>query len=237
MLRRVAPTMLILAFSLVTCAGITLTAVRASAVFSDLVETGRPGYLTLALDTSTPLQTQIAPGASVRWLVEASLHDASSGTLDVELRVSGDLARDSGMTATVEACSEEFNIATQPASCQGTLEVALPTTPVASLPTNQTLYQLASLQSDNPRQVLITVSIPSTTPDALVEDRAAQIGLGVHSTGDDPQVAVVPPIPPTRLATTGADLFALSVLAIGLVGLGAASWLRSRSRAKPGGAR
>ncbi len=229
--------MLILAFALVTCAGISLTAARASAVFYNLTETGRPGYLTLALDSSTPVHTQITPGGSARWMIEASLHDASSGTLDVELRVSGDLARDSGMTATVEACSGAFNIAAQPASCQGTLEMALPTTPVASLPMNQTLYELTSLRSDDPRQILVTVSIPSTTPDALVEDREAQIGLGVHSTGDDPQVAVVSPVTPTRLATTGADLLALSVLATGLIGLGAASWLRSRSRAKPGGAR
>lgn len=237
MLRRVFPTLLILAFAIVTCAGISLTAARASAVFYNLTETGRPGYLALALDSSTPLHTEITSGASASWLVQAALHDASFGTLDVELRASGDLARDSGMTATVAACSGAFNIAVQPASCQGTLEVALPTTPIASLPMHQNLYELTSLRSDEPRQILVTVSIPSTTPDALVEDRTAQIGLGVHSTGDDPQVVVVPPVTPARLAPTGADLLALSVLAIGLIGLGTASWLRGRSRANLGGTR
>lgn len=237
MTRRVASTVLVLMFAAVACAGMTLTAARAAAVFSDLTETGRPGYLRLALDSATPLQTDIAAGGSARWLVEASLNDADTATLSVELRVNGDLARDSGMTATVEACSTTFDVAAQPASCQGTLEVALPQTPVAALPAPQHVYELVSLRHDAPRQLLVTVSIPAATPDTLIEGRTAQIGLGVHSTGDDTQVVVVPPVTPTRLATTGADLLALSVLAAGLIGLGAASWLRSRSRASIGGAR
>lgn len=229
--------MLILAFALVTCAGIGLTAVRASAVFSDLVETGRPGYLTLALDTSTPLQTQIAPGASVRWLVEASLHDAELGTLGVELRTSGDLARDSGMTATVEACSGVFDIAAQAAVCQGAHEVALPATPIAALPEHDNLFQLADLRNGEPRQLLVTISIPATTAGALVEGRTAQIGLGVHAAGDGPEAPVVTPVTPPQqrpapiaLAATGADGIAVGVLAVGLAGLGVATWLRARAR-------
>lgn len=241
MMRRVASTALILVFAAITCAGISLTAACASAVFHDLTETGKPGYLTLALDSSTPLQTSITPGASVRWLVEASLNDAEVGSLSVELRAGGDLVRDSGMTAGVEACSGAFDISSSPASCQGTREVALAPTEIALLPAQQDLYQLANLSHDEPRQLLVTISIPSSTPDALVDGRTAQIGLGVHAAGDDDEVVVVPPVDsphdPPPLAATGADMLALGVLAFGLVGLGGAAWLRARTRSGVGGAR
>lgn len=230
---RTVTALLALGCAAVACAGLGLSAARATAVFHDLAETGRPGYLTLALDSSTPLSAELAPGDSMRWLVEASLHDADSGTLEVELRADGALLAESGMTAEVAACSGAFDIAAVPASCEGSLAPVLSETPLAQVSPQAGRYALADLRRDDPRQLLVTLAIPASTPPSALEGRTARIGLGVHAAGEGP--AVVRPVGPTPrdgLPVTGADVAALGLLAAGLAGLGAVAALRGRGRGR-----
>lgn len=223
---------LALVFAAVTCAGIGFTAARASAVFHELSETGRPGYLTLALDSQSALRAELEPGQSMRWLVQASLRDADAGTLAVELRADGDLVAASGMTAEVEACSGSFDLSAAPARCGGSRTTVLPATPLARVAREGALYELAELRSGEPREVLVTLGIPSTTSAAAVEGRTANVGLGVHSAGSDASVTPVPPSERPPLPVTGSDALALGLLATGLAGLGAAAALRGRARSR-----
>lgn len=232
---RVTSALLTVVFAALSCAGVVLTASRASAVFQDLVETGKPGFLTLALDSATPLQADLAPGDSMRWLVEASLNDATAGTLSFELQANGELVENSGMLAEVSACTGSFDIAAVPVSCEGSFTTALPETPLTAVSQQGNQYQLAELQQDAPRQLLVTLTIPASTPASTIAGQSARIGLGVHSAGDDEaQTGTVVPVNPppvwAGLAVTGADALALGVLAAGLAGLGAVAALHGRRR-------
>ncbi|EYT51858.1 hypothetical protein H490_0114850 [Leucobacter sp. UCD-THU] len=240
MSRRAASGLLIAVFAAVACAGAALTATRASAVFHELAETGRPGYLKLALHSGTPLWAELEPGDSMRWLVEASLHGSDSGTLAVELQAGGDLVSDSGMTAEVETCSVAFDITASPVGCEGSRATVLPPTPLAQIPQQGHRRDLADVSSGTPRQVLVTLAIPATTPAAGIEGRSARIGLGVHASGDAPATGLLPlgtPRSPRALAATGSDVLALGLLSVGLVGVGAAAALRRRAPAAHGGRR
>ena len=236
-----APALLAIVFAAVTCLGVGLTAVRASAVFQPIAETGATGYLSLAVDSATPLEARLGPGDSMRWLVRAALGDAESSTLAIELRANGELVEAAGMTAAVETCSGAFDLSAAPGdapACQGSPTTVLPTTPLAAVSQSADRYDLAQLRRGEPRQLLVTLAIPAATPGDALDGLTARVGLGVHAAGDDggdggTVVPVQPtPVPPKHLAVTGADALALGVLATGLAGLGLAAALRGRSRTR-----
>lgn len=240
MTRHLPSLLLAIIFTAVTCLGIGLTAVRASAVFQPIAETGTAGYLSLAVDSATPLEAQLGPGDSMRWLVQASLEDAESSTLAIELRADGELVEAAGMTAAVEACSGAFELSGVPGvqpACQGSPTTVLPTTLLAAVSQSADRYDLAQLRRGEPRQLLVTLAIPATTPGDLIDGLTARVGLGVHAAGDSDSGATVVPVHPTPaqpkdLAVTGADTLALGVLATGLAGLGLAAALRGRARTR-----
>ncbi|MBN9612206.1 MAG: LPXTG cell wall anchor domain-containing protein [Actinobacteria bacterium] len=223
---------------LVSLAGLTLTTTRAVAVYRQITETGRPGYLRLAVDSSTPLQRTLGPGESMSWLVEASLDDARAGRLSLELRGSGGLVDTAGMTASVLACAGGFDTAAAlgggayavAPSCRGQAVTVVPTTAVAALSHDAERFSLAELRRGHPRQLLVTLSIPATTGSSLVASRTARIGLGLQASENSSGSPTEPP----ELPRTGAeaDARALIVLAAGLIGIGggAVLWRRSGRR-------
>lgn len=232
MTARYGTAMVITVVSVVVAAiGVALVSVRASAVFEEIIETGRPGYLVLRADSETPLWTTLAPGETARWLVEAELGDADRGAMSLELRSSGALVEPGGLTAEVVGCSGRADLTTSPPSCAGERETVVPETPLHSLPADGTPYELAALERDAPRQLLVTLRLPE---DAEVEaDQLAHVGLGVHVAGDD--AAPTPSRPPGKppLAVTGADAVPLLLVALGLAGIAAGSAGLRRARAIP----
>lgn len=243
--------LLIGGFSAVALLGISLTAVRASAAFQEIAETGRPGYLKLGAHSATPLHAALAPGESMRWLIEASLVDAERSTLAIELDASGELLDVSAMTAQVAACTGSFELETPAGAaqgsapdpdpafdpepsrvpCSGERTTVLPPTPLSQLAQRGDRFELAELRRGEPRQLLVQLSIPEGVDAAVLADRVARIGLGVHAGGETAErpVRSVEPATP-RIPVTGADSLALGVLAAGLAGLGAALALRGRRR-------
>ncbi|MFA5607541.1 MAG: hypothetical protein WDA07_10180 [Leucobacter sp.] len=219
-------------FTLITCAGVALSSARAIAVFEEIAETGRPGYLQLSVDTATPLWATLAPGESMRWLVQAALVDAESGSLALELRSSGALPELSGMTAEIAACSGDFDLGAVPPSCSGGVEQVLAPTPLAELPQSGGRFELAELRREDPRQLLVTFRIPEAADGDVIDGAVAHFGLGVHAAGEGSVTPVTPvpvrPVPP-QLAITGGDALALGVLAVGLVGLGASALMVRRA--------
>lgn len=236
---RAAALVLVGLFTGLTLLGLALTAARASAMFEEIAETGRPGLLRLGVDTATPLHATLGPGESMRWLVEASLLDAPRSTLAVQIDASGDLVDAAGMTAQVAACTGAFALGEDPgagtgsAPCSGERAIVVAETPLAQLARDGDRFELAELRRDEPRQLLVTVSVPASVSGGAPGDPKALIGLGVHASGEGSGAPVEPPTPrpEPRIAVTGADTLALGMLAAGLVGIGASlALLRRGSR-------
>lgn len=234
---RAATAFLTVIFIGATCLGLALTTSRASAVLHELAETGEPGLLSLRIDPQTPLWATLAPGDSMHWLIEASLEDAASGTLALETRSAGALPEISGMTAEILACTGAFDLATDPPGCSGAIEVPLAVTPLTRLDHHDGRYDLIDLHRGDPRQILVTLAIPSSVSAEVIAGKTAHVGLGVHAAGEDPSIAApVTAEPPPRagLAVTGADVLALALLAAGLTGLGTVALIRRRLSATGG---
>lgn len=240
---------LFLASTVVLGCGIALTAQRAWATFEHIVDTGKPGLLTLSVDSSTPMWATLAPGESTQWLVRAELSDAAEGSLSLELDAQGSLVSVGELTAAVASCSESYARARGALRCAGASETVLAPTPLRELAPLRHQYALADLRADAPRELLVTLQVPESASRTDVAGATARVGLGLHAAGDT--VPTTPPTdppvtPPTKtpppapdpaatpgaagLAVTGADLTALGLLVAGLGGLGAALALRQANR-------
>ncbi|WP_166741755.1 hypothetical protein [Cumulibacter soli] len=220
--------------------GAVMTVDRAWAAFEDVTETGVPGLLHLAVDDRGPLHVELAPGESAHWLIQAELDDAPSGALTVEMHASGELIEQDQLLVAVSACSGEYYdpSVTEPA-CDGEQSEILAVTSLSAVSSAGALYELGEITPTDPQQVLVTLSLPD---DASYDDGAsADIFVGFHASGaDDPgepptgtpptgtPPTGAPPAgpgstgtPPTdSLASTGADVRALALLAIGAIGIG-----------------
>lgn len=216
-------------------AGTALGLSRASALWHEVTEAGMPGYLTLRADPAAPDWHDLAPGDTLRWLIEASLADAQSSTLDLELRSEGSLVHTGQIHVAVTACTEPssgptIDVALVDLVCAGDTSVVLAPTPLAAIaePDRGEIYPLARLYAGLPRYLLVTLTVPATADVHAMAGTAMRVGVGLHASGDA-EVSPVPP-PPT-LVVTGADLSALSLLGIGLLGAATgAALLRSARR-------
>lgn len=212
--------------------GVALTATRATAVFMQLDETGRPGYLVLSVDSNTPLWSTLRPGETSHWLVQAKLEDApwSSLTLQLEAREVREEARD--LLVEVASCDTAFDLEREVPSCAGAYQPLVPPTPISQfevLPESEVI-ELADLYTGEPRELLVSLTLPATSTN-IPNDELARVGVGLHAAGDSP--APVPgPEPGTKtpLPVTGADLLPLGLLGLGLIGLGTGLLLRRRER-------
>ena len=229
---RTTSIVLVIVFAAVSVVGLLLSASRASAVFTELTESGTPGYLVLAQDTTTPLWSSLQPGQSTYWLIQASLHDAEGGTLAIELRGNGDLIEHGGLTGSVDACAGTFDLSSL--TCAGSRTTAVAPVALSSLPSTGEQVRLADIKQGAPRELLVTLTLPSTTVITAGERPSARIGLGVHASGTGkPEVTPITPVRsvPPQLSVTGADVLPLGLLAAGLLGLGAAlGWRRRVTR-------
>lgn len=223
---RVSGLILAFAFGVVTVCGLGFTATRAAAVFVQLNETGTPGYLQLAIDSDSQLFANLNPGDSASWLIQASLHDAPSGTLAIEIQGHGAMIADSDMRITLVACAGTFQGAFAGASCSNNSHTLLGDQSLDQVIQSGQLHSLDALQDGAPREFLVTLAVPASTPASLFENESASIGLGVHTSGENSPPVVIPPgspsgtqPPPQSLAVTGTDLFALGTLTVGLLGL------------------
>lgn len=224
----------------VLLAGTVLTVSRATAVWERVTETGKPGLLVLDIHDETSVFSTLDPGESTQWLVAASLVQESRGSLAIELSGEGELVDLGGLVASIEGCEEGFVVTEDTVECVHGAETLLPETPLSELTGNGTKFPLREILQGEPREMLVTFTLPEEAQvDPESEDRSA-LGLGVHAAGDIPVIPPVkPPVTPpggTRVpgswpgsfAVTGTDGIALMFLAAGLIGTGAcvAYWRR-----------
>lgn len=214
--------------------GSALTVDRAWAAFERVTETGTPGLLSLGVDDSTPLYGELSPGDSMQWLVEASVEDGLEGATTFEFRATGNMVYESGLAVSVVSCTGEFSDpSTGTPTCSGTSEESVPTTPLRDIAgiddAAGTLYDLGTVDSQHPIQLLVTLSLPQDAPE--VDSAEADIALVVHAEGDD-VIAGEPTPSPDELADTGADVIALGLFALGAIGLGLSLTMTRRTRRK-----
>ncbi|PRI10971.1 hypothetical protein [Leucobacter massiliensis] len=230
--------------------GLGLAGARAAAVFEELSETGEPGLLRLGAHVATPLHATLRPGDTMIWVIEASMWDAERGALAASLNGSGPLIREGGLRARLDSCAGSFALPAdadpQPRRdfdadaipCSGERAVVLPQTPFEELLGGGEPLQLGELRSDEPRQLLLAVTLPAEADAEAVSRLTARLGLGVHASGDEGGGPGAEPGPGKgpgpesagRLPVTGADLLALGLLGAGLVGVGAGAALRRGRR-------
>lgn len=227
---RTAALILIPVFALVLGLGAALTATRAAAVFQMITETGKPGFLVLGVDSATPLWATLAPGDSIQWLIQASLHDADRSDLTVELAVRDAIPGAGGLLAEVRSCEGSYDLSSANPTCQGHEDIVLSESAVATLAPQAGPFVLAELHQDAPREFLVTLTLPANAPTQETDIQLARVGLGVHVSGEDPDKNIPNPLPQPSpvLAATGADALALALLAVGLIGVvgGALFWRR-----------
>lgn len=224
------------AFALIAAVGLTLSSARAYAVFETIIDNGTPGHLWLGAHRATPLHAVMAPGDTMIWVVEASLSDADSGKLSVEMTGHGSLVEVGALTAEVAACTGAFDVSRMGRSvgahvkdvpCEGQRSTVVEKTPLADLAQREQRFELLELRQGAPRQLLVEIALPQASSTVNLLEAAAHIGLGVHASGEDaatptpagPAVPAQPGLPMTRLPSTGADLVPLGVMAFGLIGV------------------
>lgn len=218
---------LIAVSAILVAAGTALTANRAVAVFHEITETGHPGLLVLSAHSETPLWVTLQPGETRHWLVQAALHDAPSGSLSVEL-VTRDLMPETGaLEAEVIACEGAYDLGASTPSCSGAVTQVVPRTSIATMDGGSARVELVDLYQGDPRQILVSLTMPSHAAPINSDQQILRVGLGVHSSGDD-QASVRSPDVGSRIAITGTDATSLGLLAAGLIGLAAALLLRRR---------
>ncbi|UOQ58972.1 hypothetical protein MUN76_07770 [Leucobacter rhizosphaerae] len=206
----------------VLCAGAVVagavgTVTRAAAVWEEVAETGRPGLLTLNTASSTPMWTTLSPGESTHWLIAAVLHTAPEGTLQLEVSVSGELVAAGDPSFSMRGCPAGFTQQGSTPVCPGGGETIIAETPLASVMADDRLIDLRGIVRGEPRELLVTLSLPPTASAEAVDGKVTHVGLGVHAAGDSPGVSPAPPVTP-HLAMTGGDAVPLVLLAAGLIG-------------------
>lgn len=212
--------------ALLALAGSVLIVARASAAWVDVTETGRPGYLSLRSDPGTPHWSNLRPGDTAHWLIEASLADADEASLRLELDAEGPLIEAGRLMVGVNGCSMPFVRTETDPHCEGRAETVLEETSLAAVVTDAAAdtYPLTDLRRSSPRYILVRLEVaPSAVPDTMAGS-TARIGLGLHAEGGDAE---------GDLATTGSDandLMPVVMLAAGLFGLGGCVALSRRSK-------
>lgn len=195
---------------------------RASALLHEISETGLPGYLALHADPVAPNWQDLTPGDTVHWLMSASLSDAQTSSLDLELRSEGALVQAGELQVAVTACTEPFSShgpGTTPGDfiCESDASTVVEQTPLSAVaqPERGDLYALARLHAGAPRYLLVTLSVPETADLQAMAGTSMQVGVGLHASGDSDSSTM----PPPTLVVTGADLYILGLLGVGLFGV------------------
>lgn len=209
----------------------------ASAALVDVPVDGAPGRLVLS---SAPYPVQfldLSPGGPRYWEVAARLEDASTATLSLELRASGELvSHPRGLTMTVDACTVPWSDATTAPACAAGAQRIAAATPADDYSAASPVFELAPLTADAPTYLLVTLAVEDSAAaqaDESLMGLTGDMALGFTAVALDD--VPVPPRTGDGLATTGADptaLRAAAALAAGLLGLGSAFRLARKGSAQ-----
>lgn len=220
-------------FTAALIAGLVGTVSRAAAVWEEVTETGRPGLLRLSTATATPMWASLSPGDTTHWLVAATLLTAPKGNLQLELTGSGSLIEAGDPSLSVTGCPSGFSMDGSVPTCSSGGEPVLPETRLASVVSDDRLISLDEIVRGEPRELLVTLTLPESASATEVTGKVVHVGLGLHAAGDGPP-AEPGPVDAPPLPLTGSDAWPLLLLAVGLIGGAACMHASRRARAGAG---
>lgn len=212
------PAFLVLGVALIAV-GAFFSYTQAQAVLREIQDAETPGLLSLVIPSRELLWASIDPGDTHYWVVEASLADAPSSTLALELATTGDTTALSQYSAQIEACPTPYQGDTHPQKppiCAEHSRLILSTTPLTEvLNSRHHMLQLPDLTPTTPQHFLVTVHNGASPTSAAPASTPFTIGLGYHAAGGSAQHTTVAPL--TQLATTATEVFPVALLGCGLI--------------------
>lgn len=223
---------MVIALAMLTT-GTTMGVDRAWAILHDIAETGKPGFLSLRADHVSPNWQNMQPGDEVHWQIEASLSDAVTSTLSLELRAEGELMHAGEMFVSVLACDREFMIENTSASheCATNVRNLLTYTRLSSIadPDRGEVFRLAELHASTPRYLLVTFRVSPWASPQEISEAQMRVGVGLHASGES---ATETSKTSEELVITGTDVSVLSLFGGGFIAMLAGVLLLSRGRSQ-----
>lgn len=221
--------------ALVACCGMLVSGlllVSTKAIAAIQVPESNPGLLSLWTD-SYPLEYHdMDPGESAYVRLNVQLDDSDRGDLTLEVRKNGDLATVAGgLELTVERCDVDWTSVPSGVTSSGAPVCASGRTALLAaddaddFAVASPTWDLGEIEDDSTVYMLVTLALPSSTPQATVNGLSASFGFGLFAEGQ----AVAAPITPAALAFTGMDALSLLLVAVGAIGAGV---IVSRRRAR-----
>jgi hypothetical protein len=196
---------------LVLAAGLSAFAMRASAAM--LPVAGAQGaHLQLWSDPDTASFLDMSPGSVEHWQIAADLVGTSS-TLHTQFWNSGGqlITNPRGLWLSLDRCDQPWTgMPSAPVCATGRTSVFASTAAASASQTTQ--WGLGAIQD---KFLLVTLALPDTPAaraDRSLQGITANVGFGVTAADGDPTPAV--------LASTGADVGAVALLALGAIGVG-----------------
>ena len=222
--------------------GSVLLAGAAQAALVDVPENGAPGRLVLAADPYPAQFSDLSPGETRAWQVQARLEDASTATLALELRKDGALVEHPrGLEMRVDSCGVEWTGLPDAPVCAGGAQPVTVATPADDYSVSSPSFALPDLAADAPVNLLITLGIedsPEAMADTTLMGLTGEMGVGLTAVAIDGSVPAQPQPQPQRpgagsptIPATGGDLSALAAvlaLAGGFLAAGLALRLHRR---------
>jgi len=201
---------IVLALSaLLMAAGASLVAVAASA--APVPENGMDGLLTLEADPYPAQDITIARGEHLLWPVTAELDSPTTGELNVRVTSEEPLAEDpDALRFELASCDEAWVLPatmTDPATCAGGAGTVVISEAAFAATDSDEVWELGAIAPGVPRYFLVTLSLPLSTPGALVNE-PAQVSFGF--TARDSALS-------SRLAATGAVYAGPALMGLGLL--------------------
>lgn len=221
--------------ALVVATGVLAVASRAYAAYEAVAEVGLPGYIVLRSDPGNPAWSNLGPGDAVHWLVEAALEDGETGSMQLEVDGTGTMVDAAQMEIAVTTCDEPF-IPGSDLSLPNAAVPVCPSGPVLVIARQSLadvladgfgLVPLPDIEAGVPQELLVSLFL---SPDAAADEvrgTVAGIGIGLHAEGGEEPAANPPG--PDQLGSTGADVAAVTWLALGLLALGVSITVRRRA--------
>jgi hypothetical protein len=201
--------LIVLLAALVVAAGASLVAIAAAA--APVPESGHAGLLTLDADPYPAQNLTIARGDRLLWPVTADLEAPSVGELTVRVRAEQPLAEDAdALRFELGSCPEPWTLGAGSATCAAGGSVVIPEAPFATTDASRT-WSLGDIVPGEPRFLLVTLSLPLSTPGALA-DEPAEVSFGFAA--EDAEIARAGA---DRLADTGGRYLGPALLGAGLL--------------------
>jgi hypothetical protein len=185
-----------------------------------------PGYITLETLPAELYYPDLDPGETAYGEVRVVLRDSISATLSTTVFVGGPIFQQAdGLTLVTRLCDapwvdvpQVITTASNPTCARGERDLTTQMAPLTDAGSSRTA-DMGEIDGENPQHILLALTMPARMPGQAATPTGLEgvFSLRVDATGDD----VVPAgTPQGTLPSTGVEVLAAGVLAMGTIMLG-----------------